>query len=293
MELYQLKSFIHVAKTCNLTRAAGTMNISLSALSSQIKALEDELSIPLFLRGPKGMQLTDKGYTLLKEAKKVVMAAKRFEQTACELEATVTGIINIGINTDPRFLEISDISSRVKGLFPKVNLSFIETQTFETVKMLQDEEIDVGYHYGEINEEFVHSTQLSTVEICIVLPQRLVKEFADADLETIAGLPWVWAKHGCPFHMALKADLDKRDIQLNQVTDAAAENIVRELVKSGTGVALMRKDEALDLVAQKSAAIWKGYKLDMPLGIACMDSRKKEPVISGFMAAIGEKQGTC
>lgn len=286
MELYQLKSFVSVAESGNLTRSAREMNISLSALSTQIKSLETTLNIQLFVRGPKGVRLTKKGKVLLKKAQKVMQAAGQMVRAARELETAVSGTLNIGINTDPGFLKISDISRLMGKAYPHVSLSFIESQTVDTIKMLQSKEIDVGFHYGTMKEAAVHSIFLSTVSICIVLPEKWSKVHMDASLETISRLPWVWTRHGCPFHTALKARFDSQGLELNQVTDAVEENIVRELVKSGTGLALMRKDEALDLETQGCAAVWRGFELEIPLGVACLDSRKTEPVINGFLTGI-------
>jgi len=122
-----------------------------------------------------------------------------------------------------------------------------------------------------------------------VLPINMAQGNGDAPLEKIASLPWVWTKYGCPFHVALRKELEKRSLQLNQVTDAVEENIVRELVKAGTGAALMRKDEALDLVRHGEAIIWSGLELEIPLGIACLEKRKTERIISTFFKIIKEK----
>lgn len=291
MEIYQISSFIAVSETGNLTRAARMLNISPSAMSSQIKALEEELGVSLFARKAKGMFLTKKGKELLKEAKKVVLASKKMKQKAVDLQSKISGELNIGINTDPRFLQLSDITRRIFNIMPGVNLSFIESQTFETFKMLRDEKIDVGFHYGRIDDLSIYSVCLSSVVICVVLPMELAKDNESASFEKIVELPWVWTQHDCPFHVEFKKDLEKRNLQLNRVTDAVEENIVRELVKSGAGAALMRKDEALELVRQGSAIIWKGFKLKIPLGVACLEKRKTEKIISCFLEAIKIKYG--
>ncbi len=289
MEIYQLHSFIAISKTGNLTRAAKLMNISQSAMSSQIKALEGELNMVLFKRKARGMQLTKKGRQLLEDAVHIVRMSEKMKQKAADLQDRVAGELNIGINTDPEFLQVSDISRKMKKFVPGVNLSFIETQTFETIKMLKNEQVDVGFHYGSMDEISIYSVALSRETICIVLPIELAKENMNASIERLVTLPWVWTRHGCPFHDAFQKNIEKKNLRLNQVTDAVEENIVRELVKSGAGAALMRKDEARQLVEQGTAAIWRGFKLKIPLGIACLDKRKNQPIISGFFKIIQQK----
>ena len=59
MELYQLKSFLTIALEKNLTRAAETLHLSQSALSSQIKLLEEEFGVPLFSRTSRAIVKND------------------------------------------------------------------------------------------------------------------------------------------------------------------------------------------------------------------------------------------
>jgi len=61
MELYQLRTFAAVAEFGHLTRAAEKVHVSQPAVSAQIKALEDELGLPLFDRTPTGMVLRVSG----------------------------------------------------------------------------------------------------------------------------------------------------------------------------------------------------------------------------------------
>ena len=82
MELYQLSSFAAVAELGHLTRAAERLHVSQPALSAQIKALEDELSVALFERGAGGMSLTAAGRALLPEAERVIAAAQRLRSQA-------------------------------------------------------------------------------------------------------------------------------------------------------------------------------------------------------------------
>lgn len=280
MELYQLKAFASIAKTCNMTKSARLMNISLSALSTQLKNLEESLNTTLFIRGARGMKLTGPGKELLPSALKVLEAAGALETRAGRYENRVAGPVNIGINTSPKFLEISKISRLMSARYPGVNISYIETQTFETVSMLDEKQIDLGFHYGRLADPHVFSVHLADIRICIVIPERFSPQYLDADFETISKLPWVWTRYGCPFHTALKEKFKEHHLPINQAADAVEENIVRELVKSGTGLGLMRKDEALELSRTGQAAIWEGFELEIPLGLACLEKRKSDAVIA-------------
>jgi LysR family glycine cleavage system transcriptional activator len=63
--LHALQAFVAVARTRNLTRAAAQMNLTVSALSHQMRALEQRLNQRLLVRGPRGVSLTPQGLRLL------------------------------------------------------------------------------------------------------------------------------------------------------------------------------------------------------------------------------------
>ena len=83
MELYHLLAFVKVAEERNLTHAAEKMHISPSALSTQIKTLEEELGLILFHRRPRGMQLTIQGKTLISSAVEAIDSVKKFKAKGC------------------------------------------------------------------------------------------------------------------------------------------------------------------------------------------------------------------
>jgi DNA-binding transcriptional LysR family regulator len=76
-DVRQLRYFVAVAEAGSLTRAALTIPVAQQSLSEQIRALERQVGAPLFVRGPRGVQLTDVGAALLAEAKPLLTRTDR------------------------------------------------------------------------------------------------------------------------------------------------------------------------------------------------------------------------
>lgn len=285
MEIYQLKSFVAVAKTGNLTRAARESHQSPSAVSTQIKALEAELGLSLFDRTPRGMVMTPKGQALLGPARQVLVTAEDLMTQATALRHTLSGNLNLGINTDPAFLGLSRISRAAAAAMPGISLTFVETQTFSTPEQLEKRQIDLGFHFGTFDTPSIFSQPLFHTRIRVVLPARM-GQHVSASLAELTELPWIWTRHQCPFHLVFQRRLDQAGLSLEAVTEAVDENIVEELVKSGTGLALMREAQAQRLVDQGLARFWDDPGTTLPLGIACLESRKSEPAIALFLDTV-------
>lgn len=96
MDLRTLRYFAVTAEELNITHAAERLNISQPPLSNQIKALEEELGVPLFIRGKRRLKLTEAGTLLYRRAVQLLELAERTRQEISSMEG-LTGTLNIGL----------------------------------------------------------------------------------------------------------------------------------------------------------------------------------------------------
>ncbi|MDB5522448.1 MAG: LysR family transcriptional regulator [Rhizobium sp.] len=90
-----LRTFIAVAETSNFTKAAEMVGRTQSAVSMQIKKLEDAVGSALFDRGSRGVSLTKQGNTLLLKARRVILL---LDETAASMrQPSLSGVVRIGI----------------------------------------------------------------------------------------------------------------------------------------------------------------------------------------------------
>jgi DNA-binding transcriptional LysR family regulator len=86
MSLGQIETFVTVAETKNMSRAAERLRIAQPALSRQIRGLEEELGTRLFARTPHGMALLPEGEVFLEHARRILaeIAAARLRFTGAQ-----------------------------------------------------------------------------------------------------------------------------------------------------------------------------------------------------------------
>jgi DNA-binding transcriptional LysR family regulator len=97
LELRLLRYFAVVAEELHFGRAAERLYISQPALSQQIRVLEEQVGMPLFVRGPRGVSLTDAGETLLTEARELLERSDRLRESMEQLRLGASGTLRVGI----------------------------------------------------------------------------------------------------------------------------------------------------------------------------------------------------
>ena len=137
-----LRTFVAVAETGNFTKAANQVNRTQSAVSMQIKRLEDMVGDTLFARGPRGVGLTRKGGELLSNARRIVSL---LDETAASMVAPpLDGPVRIGIPEEYGHA----ILSRALGAFakrhPRVEITVKYAHSATQMAALAANELDLA-----------------------------------------------------------------------------------------------------------------------------------------------------
>ena len=286
MELYRLKSFLAILREGNLTRAAERLHLSQSALSSQLRQLEEELGISLFRRRARGMELSEGARELVPLVEEVLDSAERLKQRARSLREDGKETLTIGLNTDPGFLRIGAINRRLASLHEELNVVFVTSQTVSTGPALHHGQVDLAFFYGTLDDPAIHQVRLAEVRFCVVIPAILLRDESALGWEEVAMLPWVWVEQASPPYEAMRQQFEKRQLFPRQAVQARDEYIVKELVAAGQGVAVMRADEARLLLREGQAIIWEKGWLELPLSLGWLARHDRTRRIRAARTAI-------
>jgi len=286
MELNQLRSFLEIAATRNLTRAAERLNLSQSALSSQIRLLEEELNVHLFHRSARGMDLTDGGRILHSHAEDVVRAAESMRERAVELSGRNFGTCRIGLNTDGTFLRVSRLSRALTTALPDINVVFVSSQTIRTPEMLRQGLIDIGFFFGKCPDRAIETVAVTSFRVAIVIPDSILPEGSPLDWKTAASLPWIWSVCDCPYYGIVQEKFDREGLSPQKVVDAMDEGVVRELVLDGQGLAILREDEAEAVARQGTAWIWGDIRFTLPLSLGWLKQGGDRAMLAAVRSTI-------
>jgi LysR family transcriptional regulator, glycine cleavage system transcriptional activator len=178
-----LQQFVLVARTGNLSRAATQANLTVSALSHQMRQLEERLERRLLERGPRGVKLTVDGCALLEAVGEhfdgIEHALSHYQKRRDE---TLTLSASPGIMSGwlvPRL-------PRLVAVHPELELNM---QSGSTLVNLEREPVDAALRYGRGKWAGLHSERLFGEWIAPVAAPVLVARMADADPSDLSQWP--------------------------------------------------------------------------------------------------------
>ena len=97
MKIRQLEYFCAVAEEKSISAAARELHVAQPPISRQIAQLEEELGVQLFLRGSKGMSLTDAGQSLYQQTQQIFQDIRRVEDSVRSVGTGMSGRIKLGV----------------------------------------------------------------------------------------------------------------------------------------------------------------------------------------------------
>ena len=172
MELRHLRYFVTVAEELHFTRAALRLNIAQPPLSQQIRALETELGVQLFLRTRRSVALTDAGHALLARARDLLAVTLALPQELQRVARGETGLLRIGFSaTLPLTRVLRDVVADHRRARPDVALNLREMHLQLQFDSLRRGELDVGLvRYNERAPEGIRLEVLRRDPLRLVLP---------------------------------------------------------------------------------------------------------------------------
>jgi len=142
LDIDQLRTFIAIADTGSFTRAADVVSKTQSAVSMQMKRLEERLERPIFARDGRASKLTEDGQRLLYYARRIVKL--NVETLAAFSEDALSGRVRLGVPDDYADRYLPEIMARFSRGYPAVELSVICEPSVDLLERIDANELDLA-----------------------------------------------------------------------------------------------------------------------------------------------------
>ncbi|MCC8363089.1 LysR family transcriptional regulator [Lysobacter sp. A6] len=189
--LHALQGFVATARLGNLSRAAESMHLTISALSHQIRGLEERLGQRLFIRNPRGVELTADGQRL-------------FDRVADHLDAIDQALRPFGARRDdvltltlmPSFATSWLVPRLPKFVAANPQIEIHLSSTINVVDFERDTELDAGLRYGPGHWPGLDAVHLFDDWLTPMASPALVERLGHPTLETLGDFPLLGAPGG-------------------------------------------------------------------------------------------------
>lgn len=200
MELRHLRYFVAVADELHFGRAAARVHTSQPSLSQQIRDLERELKVDLFLRTKRRVTLTPAGERFLREARGILSSAERAAGLAREAARGESRKLAIGISPETDWIFLGKALHLFAEQAPSVEVLFQNLTPEAHVEALRAGQIDVGFVGLPLDAEGMVTEPTGRVRLVVALPaSHPMAGRNDLKLEELSKEAYVlWPKHLSP-----------------------------------------------------------------------------------------------
>ncbi len=252
MEMTQFRTFRAVAETLNFTRAAERLHLTQSAVSHQIKALEEELGEPLFIRAKRGVKLSQAGKIALEYVERILDDTEALRERIAGRERSAVGRVRVAAATQAFVYLFAPLFESFMDAHPGIDLSFRTTVSTEhTVADILNGAADVGFASLAVYSPNLQVTKLFEDELVLVVSNehKLAKK-RSATVEEIQKDKLILFERGASIRRATDSFFDQIGVRPDLALESNDTFFIKRMVERGVGVSLLPawavRDEVLN-----------------------------------------------
>lgn len=240
MTLEQLRIFVGVAEREHVTAAARALNVTQSAASAAIAALEERHAIKLFDRVGRGIRLTEAGRAFLEEARGVLARAAAAELLLEEFGGLRRGSLRVVASQTIAAYWLPAILAAFHDRYPGIAVNLSIGNTEQAASLIREGEADIGIVEGKVDDPMLAHWPLG--EDRLVLIAAAGAELPPIDAAWLQRARWVMREPGSGTRSTLNDGLRTLGIDPNAldiVLVLPSNESARTAVEAGAGIAAL------------------------------------------------------
>lgn len=240
MDIKQLRAFVIISETHNLTKAAAMLNIVQPAVSRQIHLLEEELGVTLFERGRHGMALTHEGKVLEGYARRALKEIEAAKMELTSANGTLKGTVNIGILASLSELLSISLMRVIKKKYPEVNLKISIGYSGHLKDWLESGDIDLALIYGSLSSKFMDIQPIVREQLWLIGPYDSdLKRNEAKTIQEITELSYILPYAPHRLRTLIEQGFNKEHQKLKIAAEINDLNVQKQMVKEGFGYTIL------------------------------------------------------
>jgi LysR family transcriptional regulator, cys regulon transcriptional activator len=277
MKLQQLRYLVAIVDNgMNITAAAQSLFTSQPGISKQLKMLEDELSLHLFVRKGKSLEaLTDAGKEVVRRARKILNETENIRAMSRELAGRFQGELVVATtHTQARYV-LPDLLEGFQRKFPGIAIKLHQGTSDQIARQVQEQVADFAVASGqsELFDDLLTLPVYHWERIIVVRPEHPLAVLERVTLADLASFPIISYTHSFDAGSDQSKAFAKAGVQPNVVFSAEDPDVIKNYVRKDMGIGIIAcmaydRERDSDLVAISatrlfpSCTTWIGFRKD-------------------------------
>ncbi len=292
MEFRQLNIFRILAHELNFTRAAKRAHCVQSNVSVQIRAMEQELGVPLFERLGQQVRLTAHGSLLLPYAERMLHLLEE-ANTVTKGGDHPAGNLIIGSPESVLTYRLPPVLKLFRAQYPQVNLLFRGVASAELITHLERGDLDLGLVIDDDLKDVRLHVEHVCLEAMVLVAQVKHPLLSRARIgpKDLAGQTFLLTDVGCSYRTKLEHALAQADVEAETVMEFSSVETIKQCTALGMGIACLPGLVVEEEIATGKLAVipWDGSKLTMQTIVAWHKDKWLSPAMKAFLSLLRQQ----
>ncbi|HEX3586904.1 MAG TPA: LysR family transcriptional regulator [Candidatus Angelobacter sp.] len=256
MDFDQLETFLEVARHTSFSRAAERRFRTQPAISSQIRALEEEVGARLFDRSGGKVALTGAGKLFQQYAEQALDARKAMLTTVAEMERVPRGEIVVGANEGTCLHILPEVFAEFKKLYPNVGVQISRLERAKIMESIMDNSVDFGVVSAPVDDKRLTVVNIHRDELVIIVPPGHPLSFmSQASISQVVSFHVLLPKLGRT-RDALENLFEERHLKPRVAMELDSSELLKRFVAADVGIGFIARSNVMeDVKAGVLAAI--------------------------------------
>ncbi len=237
--LERLRVFHAISQAESFTKAAESLHLTQPGVSKHIKAMEEELGVPLFDRVGKKVSLTEAGEILYEAAREVIASVASAEQRIQELAGLRRGRLRVGASFPVGLYVLPRVLAAYRKQYPAIEVTLAIATTANIEEKVLDNKLDFGLVSADVQHPKLLTFSFMTDELVVIVPpEHKWAHRRNVKAQELPGETFIFAARGAGARVTVEERLKAKGIVLHTVLDFVNAEGVKHAVEAGLGVSI-------------------------------------------------------
>ena len=287
MEIRQLKAFVAIAESGTFTAAAELVHVTQAAISMQIRQLETEVGVRLFVRAPRRVILTEAGEKLLERAQVILREHDAALHELAALTGAEKGRLRIGsasamVSGEP----LPRILKQLRTSHPGVEASVRSGTSEELVQRLLGGDLDAAFVSLPVDARGVQTELLNEdYLVAIASPRHKLAKQKVVSAYALAGEKLILGERGGNTRRLIDQFFAQAGVTPQVAMELSRLAAIKRMVEEDMGVGIVPLQSVRDEVAKGTLVRWwiEGAHINWQLGLARLVGGYESPIQLKFL----------